>query len=101
MSSGQRGHGGPSRRINRVRICRLSKYTEMVGLVHCLRGKMASHADDVNIAKRGLNFTPRRPRPESGIGPDDRVVLNPPDSLAAGTVVRTAKDDQKPERAAP
>jgi RND family efflux transporter MFP subunit len=37
----------------------------------------------------------------SGIGPDDRVVLNPPDSLAAGTVVRTAKDDPKPERAAP
>ena len=31
----------------------------------------------------------------SGVNADDQVVLNPPDSLAAGTVVRVVKDEQK------
>jgi RND family efflux transporter MFP subunit len=35
----------------------------------------------------------------SGIGPDDIVVLNPPDSLAAGTIVRTVKNEAKTEGA--
>jgi multidrug efflux pump subunit AcrA (membrane-fusion protein) len=31
----------------------------------------------------------------SGVGPDERVVVNPPDSLADGATVTVAKDDQK------
>jgi RND family efflux transporter MFP subunit len=32
----------------------------------------------------------------SGIGPGDSVVINPPDSLAAGTTVRPVKEDENP-----
>jgi hypothetical protein len=34
----------------------------------------------------------------SGVQSTDRVVLNPPDSLAAGTVVRAASGDNAPTR---
>jgi multidrug efflux pump subunit AcrA (membrane-fusion protein) len=33
----------------------------------------------------------------SGIGPDDLVVVNPPDSLAAGTTVRPVTEDKNTE----